>query len=459
MSDDASPLILSTTHPDTLEESQNILYPIQESPTAMNEGVKKETPNLINSHNSRTHKVENSYNDHSTSITNNFYDTRRTGIFRRSESGAVPGSSNQKRRSLATGLAISPTSPNDRDTSHMRNGTESRNHSTETLTNECVCELVPVVRAAVKLPKSIGAHIQAFMLSNFFESVTTIALWMPSQGLTRDRKPRRNIGLGDVGYFDKDGGFEILFNIYLTPIENRTHNYDPPTNFVEYAPPPEEESKYVSIRKGDYRTVFGDFRSVDPPRNFKEETLYSFKSPASKGRLQASVLALPHGVWKAVLSVKAISSMESYFTHNAPGWYSYYSSNAHKSAKVLEGSLKLVVSCYQAKTWAAATFVKSPSPSLEQIYAKLLWPNRNVDVYRWERHDIVSTRTGPSDAELEDNKAIRETQCVAIDTLAIRIKKPGMHRALSASFRSVVESIPRVSIVSLSMQNRTLRQQ
>lgn len=42
--------------------------------------------------------------------------------------------------------------------------------------------------------------------------------------------------IGDVGYLDDSGGFNSLFNIFLTYEENRSYGYGPlPPNFAEYA--------------------------------------------------------------------------------------------------------------------------------------------------------------------------------------------------------------------------------
>lgn len=71
------------------------------------------------------------------------------------------------------------------------------------------------------------------MTSTFNFGPTLVPLWKPRPqqfpvGMTE-------VGMvGDVGYFDAEGGFYSLFNIFLTENENESHGYSPPTNFKEY---------------------------------------------------------------------------------------------------------------------------------------------------------------------------------------------------------------------------------
>ena len=71
----------------------------------------------------------------------------------------------------------------------------------------------------LKLPVEMPDHIEQYIRSDFLlEYPDWISMWSPSQGCKAEPVPipRRSVGLGDVGYFDKTGRFEILFNIYLS---------------------------------------------------------------------------------------------------------------------------------------------------------------------------------------------------------------------------------------------------
>lgn len=51
--------------------------------------------------------------------------------------------------------------------------------------------------------------------------------------------------IGDVGYFNDEGGFHSLFNIFLTKEENEKHGYKPPPNFEEYT---SQQTKNVIVQ-------------------------------------------------------------------------------------------------------------------------------------------------------------------------------------------------------------------
>jgi len=102
------------------------------------------------------------------------------------------------------------------------------------------------------------------MRTDFFGSSFVIPLWKTSQEFIsnkiKDHKARV-ITLGDVGYFDREGGFEVLFNVYKTAEENLAIGYDPPDNFYHYIPPPGKiYSRSIPVKEGEYIPLHGDFK-------------------------------------------------------------------------------------------------------------------------------------------------------------------------------------------------------
>ena len=82
-------------------------------------------------------------------------------------------------------------------------------------------------------------YIEHYIRSGFRKDFADwVSLWVPSPSCDPEQKPSRGrtISLGDVGYFDDAGEFEVLFNIYLSEDENINNGYDPPTNFHHYDP-------------------------------------------------------------------------------------------------------------------------------------------------------------------------------------------------------------------------------
>jgi hypothetical protein len=110
-----------------------------------------------------------------------------------------------------------------------------------------------------KLKEWVGAPIvQAYMKSDFFVSNTAIPLWDPYPGVN-------SASVGDVGFFTRDGGFEVLFNVFLTHTENKKLGFDPPDGFEPYGPVGfyQDVSKITRVSCTSYFPYRGDF-APDP---------------------------------------------------------------------------------------------------------------------------------------------------------------------------------------------------
>jgi len=138
----------------------------------------------------------------------------------------------------------------------------------------------------IRLPdNTMSSNIKKYMRSDFFDSKFLIPLWKPSQGLVSDDQQRhrnRVMRVGDVGYFNNEGGFEVLFNIFNTAQQNRENYFDPPANFTHYDSSPERKVvRSFPMRKDSYRPSSGDFRlakgSSDPDSKYVVG-LISFRS-------------------------------------------------------------------------------------------------------------------------------------------------------------------------------------
>jgi len=117
----------------------------------------------------------------------------------------------------------------------------------------------------MKFPgQGISRQVERYMRTDFFGSSYVIPLWKTSQGFISNRlkdHKARVMTLGDVGYFDKEGGFEVLFNVYKTVQENFAIGYDPPSNFHHYTPPPNMVfSVSLPVKGEEYIPLHGDFQ-------------------------------------------------------------------------------------------------------------------------------------------------------------------------------------------------------
>ncbi|KAF4615004.1 hypothetical protein D9613_002462 [Agrocybe pediades] len=297
----------------------------------------------------------------------------------------------------------------------------------------------------LKFPRSnISRQVERYMRTDFFDSPYVIPLWRTLQGFISDNIQdikARVITLGDVGYFDKEGGFSVLFNVYKTLEENLAIGYDPPQNFLHYAPPPNHKlSSSIPLTNQEYLPLQGDFKYSDW-HDGKKDYFLACESPLSRNAMQAAALALPDGFTRHDTLVGALALMQEYFNEQAAGWYDYYSSDVRKQDGLVEGSLKLVTTCYTSKTYGVAVFVKDPTRQAEQVFTALYKQSEEEDIYLWERKGVVRTRSGPTAMELVNSKAVYEGQCVAIEVTAIKIRKQSFFTGdATGTMRSFMQS-------------------
>ncbi|KAF9556163.1 hypothetical protein CPC08DRAFT_104974 [Agrocybe pediades] len=345
----------------------------------------------------------------------------------------------------------------------------SRYTSAETVMSmsEGECRLVPLPRRQLKFQSPhISRQIEQYMRTDFFGSSFVIPLWRTSQGNISDRvedRKARVISLGDVGYFDKDAGFCVLFNVYKTFEENLSIGYDPPTCFRHYVPPPGKAISSTLIMRGEeYQPLHGDFKESDWFSD-KRDYFLACETPLSKDSMQATALALPDGCIRHHTLVSALATMQDYFNEQAMGWYDYYSSDVHKKDGLVKGSLKLITACYISRTYGAAVFVKEPSKRAEQAFAALCRQRKDEDVYSWERKGAVRTKSGPVPAELVNNKAAYESLCVAVEVTAIKVRKqtffsddaPGTMHSFIQSFSSKLHLSKTLSALRITSSVRS----
>ncbi|KAF9475521.1 hypothetical protein BDN70DRAFT_772199, partial [Pholiota conissans] len=65
-----------------------------------------------------------------------------------------------------------------------------------------------------------------------FSSNSVIPLWSPSPGIELvPEEWKHHVNVGDVGFFNDEGGFDTLFNIFLSREENISRHHSPPEDF------------------------------------------------------------------------------------------------------------------------------------------------------------------------------------------------------------------------------------
>ena len=99
------------------------------------------------------------------------------------------------------------------------------------------------------------------MRSELFPNRNVIPLWWPSPAISLPPKFREtNIRVGDIGAFNNEGGFEVLFNIFLSAIDNIANGFRVPDNFEPY---PAGISEVIEMSKKDCQYCCGGFFEVE----------------------------------------------------------------------------------------------------------------------------------------------------------------------------------------------------
>ncbi|PPQ83134.1 hypothetical protein CVT25_003711 [Psilocybe cyanescens] len=193
------------------------------------------------------------------------------------------------------------------------------------------------------------AYVENYMKSSILpqeNAVHCVPLWNPSFGF-EDGKPARCVQLGDVGYFDKNGTFVSIFNIYLSEDENRQEGFLPP-----------KFQQYPELRRILSRTIYsgstysgGGFEATANP-----QLLQKFGSSARsvfelKGRCEtASAIVVPNGGKLHYLHPLSFKSTEEwqYFNANVDEWYKYAK---QFDTSLKNGRLALVTVLFMANNW------------------------------------------------------------------------------------------------------------
>lgn len=92
----------------------------------------------------------------------------------------------------------------------------------------------------MQLPEPVEKHVKTYVTSKKWNSdydlKYAITLWHPfNSNIGRNNQMQeKHCILGDVGRFNSKGGFDVMFNIFMTMEENRKMNYFPPITFTPF---------------------------------------------------------------------------------------------------------------------------------------------------------------------------------------------------------------------------------
>lgn len=141
--------------------------------------------------------------------------------------------------------------------------------------------------------------------------------------------------------------------------------------------------------------------------------------------------------------------IQHYLNGNAAQWYTYYNDIRRQRPSLKNGSLMLVDTSWSTDSWASAVFSREEKWELGTYFANL-HPHRSrrPDVYAWETHDSVSTKT--SNLPKENSTPARSDRCIAIGVNAIFIGDPPGHKrsTVKRGLHSLSQSLSSMSIKS-----------
>ncbi|PPQ90256.1 hypothetical protein CVT25_013081 [Psilocybe cyanescens] len=250
-----------------------------------------------------------------------------------------------------------------------------------------------MMRAHLKLAK-IEHDIRLYMESNLkLGGVYTIPLWDPYPNMNLDPKlQHKHCSLGDVGIFRNDGGFDVLFNVFLSKEENLGMQYRPPPSFA----PLDFEAMNA------FRKPFTTDKTCYSTANFqrcKEEEIsncaYCFKLAKIPEVTGGALLILPEsGATVTFNTHNARVLLEQYVSRHLASWYDLLNASYNHRARPNE-SLKMIHTCYKSTIWSAVALPKNANVA-DDCKAKLHRSVSREGIYQWEADESFRTNPGSS---------------------------------------------------------------
>lgn len=259
-------------------------------------------------------------------------------------------------------------------------------------------------------------------------SAHTIRLWDPYPNLGIENELRgKDCLIGAVGKFNKDGRFDVRFNILMSKEENIRMNYDPPPDFEPFPvtgsydriKPVSSDVLYISedIRRegtenGYWHSFFYPFMATHG-NTFSSKQAYTLRSTRKPDSYGAVALILPQGCEIREILERLHRPIENYLNDLLGDWF-----NQTGSHDLRNGSWKLVVLTYRSTIWASAGLHRENYKEERRPQVKLTQQNQQNDTsrewYKWE--DVESFRISRSCNEvlLEDFPCTVGAQMMAI---------------------------------------------
>ncbi|CAA7271110.1 unnamed protein product [Cyclocybe aegerita] len=268
------------------------------------------------------------------------------------------------------------------------------------------------------LPEHTPPNIAMYMKSLPRLEKDVIPLWSASPS----GRTCREIVIGDVGVFNKQGGFETKFNIFKTLQENIDEGLDPPPDFSAYGPAP---CQVESIIK-DWNDASGMTSkvSISSSGESRRWTCSSQPSMSINAPDYSCGLYLPDGGTKFWIDTGDIPHVLQFADRNVASWYCYKNMgndgqplSEKFDARLWNKSLVLVTDVWKASAWFSVLTTdridymeRSAPQQRREIKATVQTCQSSSPQYSYTFDTGLRMNTGPD----ETAKSGQKNQCVAI---------------------------------------------
>ncbi|KAF9532748.1 hypothetical protein CPB83DRAFT_903278 [Crepidotus variabilis] len=301
-------------------------------------------------------------------------------------------------------------------------------------------------RMKIYLPPSTQAEIIAYMTSSIITNPKLIPLWSPPPTLQRGTVQRgKRVAVGDVGYFDSDGGFRVMFNVFWDQNSNKECGFLTPPYFNQFVSPQSllfrsrSQSMAINGSKTGHSTpsdgapsnrrVDSDDSAIIVRRKFKDpngyfhskmavdvkyakdEVIYSLSPHKSK---LAMFLCFPQGAVTYELDESVNTALGYYLAANAEQWCQHFDRFGIFSRMVFVRGVVL------AKSFASAVFRGTPQSSSSAQLRKTI----KDDTLRWSEasNGFEKTIVSGQQDDFEQqgrSSSLADDQCAALEGLEV----------------------------------------
>lgn len=173
---------------------------------------------------------------------------------------------------------------------------------------------------------------------------------------------------------------------------------------------------------------------------------FLFKSVSRPSSTGGAILVVPDGCSKDLIQENLLYNIERHFGDQVASWYHLDRGSSNTRHSIPNGSLKLIITCYQTKLWANAALRSSKyEPDICQA---VLEYTKEHDWYQWVPQK--GSQICVNNTSYDEVGGVLRTVAVEVCSINYEIEKSSSFLSLG-SFSSLPRSPSRMSLRSSSM--------